>query len=633
MKIVQTIFVLLFFLTAFLNPGLCQAVQEKDKMPNIIYILADDAGYGDFGVFGQKEINTPAIDTMAREGIRFTNHYAGTTVCAPSRCSFLTGKHTGHTFIRGNREMFPEGQLALPPGTRTIASLLRKAGMRTGIIGKWGLGGPGTTGVPTGQGFDDWYGYLCQRQAHSYYPSHLWRNEEKIELDGSQYTHDLFTRRAIEFIHENKDRPFFLYLAYTIPHAKLQVPDLSPYAEKDWEDSQKKYAAMITRMDRDIGKIMTALKRLGIDERTLVVFASDNGPHAEGGADPAFFNSAGGLRGKKRDLYEGGIRVPMVAMWPGRIEPGSKSDHVSAFWDMLPTFAELAGIDAPEGIDGISMVPALMGRPAQQKAHAYLYWEVHEHGGKQAVRINQWKGIRLNVRNRPDGPIELYNRSLDPGEEEDVAAQHPLVVGKISTIMKTARTASPEFPLVGKRNYHFGVYNGWIFSLVFLVSSTALILTGRRANRKELIGILAYCSTNEKFLFILSFTIAAAMFAMAAFLPLWGGTRWFDYGVIVSLVGLSGHMAAWGQFLFRKPGRLMTGGLYAVSRNPKEVFSWIFWSGIGIATVAKPLFLLLLVWMGFRHFVVRVEERVCGLTYGEAYSSYKDRVPRYFLIF
>ncbi|MBB6479452.1 arylsulfatase [Spirochaeta isovalerica] len=364
----------------FMTAKSIYAEKPDDSRPNVIFILADDAGFGDFGSYGQSEILTPNLDRMSEEGIRFTDHYAGAPVCSPSRSALLTGQHTGHTPIRGNKEIQPEGQYPLPAETGTVGTMLQKAGIQTAAIGKWGLGYPGSSGTPDKQGFDYFFGYNCQRQAHDYYPDHIWENEKKLILDGKTYTHDLFTEKALSWIEEERDAPFFLYLAYTIPHAALQVPDLEPYQEKDWPENMKKYAAMITRMDRDIGKILSKLKEQGIDKKTLILFSSDNGPHAEGGADPAYFKSGGPFRGIKRDLYEGGIRIPLIARWPGVIQPERETDHISAFWDFLPTIAEIYSIPLPEGIDGISYLPVLKNQEDNQKEHDYLYWEFHENG-------------------------------------------------------------------------------------------------------------------------------------------------------------------------------------------------------------------------------------------------------------
>lgn len=437
--------------------------------PNIIFILADDLGYGDLGCYGQQVIQTPSIDRMASEGMLFTDAYAGSTVCAPSRCSLMTGLHTGHTYVRGNKEAKPMGQLPLPEDAVTVPKLLKSRGYRTALIGKWGLGGPGSSGTPNNQGFDYFFGYLCQRHAHNYYPEFLFRNDQRVLLankvagerdDGAgvatekvEYSHDLIAQEALQFIEENRELPFFLYLALTIPHANneagrqgMEVPSYGPYADADWPDPQKGHAAMITRMDGDVGRLLEKLEDLGIDEDTLVLFSSDNGPHKEGGADPAFFNSSGPLRGAKRDLYEGGIRVPLVARWPGRIEAGSGTDHVCAFWDFLPTCCDVAGAIPPDNTDGFSFLPTLLGKPEHQRTHRYLYWEFHEQGKKQAVRMGHWKGVRLNVAKDPDGPIELYDLRADPGETADVAGEHPETVARIASLMKVAHRPSEMWP-------------------------------------------------------------------------------------------------------------------------------------------------------------------------------------------
>jgi len=438
------------------------ASKSSVKKPNIIFILADDLGYGDLGCFGQKQIKTPNLDKMAEEGMRLTQHYAGSTVCAPSRCVLMTGLHTGHCLVRGN------ARVPLRPSDVTVAELLKQADYTTGIVGKWGLGEVGSTGIPNKQGFDYWFGYLNQRHAHNYYPTYLWRNEDKVQLKNEvrdvnppggvatkkvEYSHDLFAKAALAFIERSKDGPFFLYLAFTIPHANnearnkgMEVPDYGIYKDKDWPEPQKGHAAMITRMDRDIGGLFAKLKELGIDDNTFVMFSSDNGPHREGGNNPNFNDSNGLLRGIKRDLYEGGIRVPTLARWPGKIKAGSLSDHISGFWDFLPTCTELAGFKAPKDIDGISMLPALLGNSKKQKRHEFLYWEFHEQGKKQAVRMGDWKGIRLNANKKPDGPIELYNLKTDIGEKQNIVDKHPDVVAKIEQYMKTARVPSRDWP-------------------------------------------------------------------------------------------------------------------------------------------------------------------------------------------
>jgi arylsulfatase A-like enzyme len=483
--------------SSILDPRRASGIQDRASSikPNIIFILADDLGYGDLGCYGQETIKTPNLDRMAAGGMRFTDHYAGSTVCAPSRCALMTGLHTGHCWIRGN------ALLPLRPEDVTVAKLLKEAGYATGIIGKWGLGEAGSTGIPNKQGFDYWFGYLNQRHAHNYYPTYLWRNEETVPLKNEvrdvnppggvatkrvEYSHDLFAQEALSFVERNRDRTFFLYLAFTIPHANneagqngMEVPSLEPYADRDWPQPQKGHAAMITRMDRDIGRLFAKLKELGLDRDTLVMFSSDNGPHKEGGGDPTFFRSSGPLRGYKRDLYEGGIRVPMIARWPGKIKASAVSNHVSAFWDFLPTCCELAGVETPQGLDGISMVPTLLGQPDSamdapqstprppsskttdtifsadsatsavrtQKRHEFLYWEFHEQGKKQGVRMDDWKGVRLNVAKDPDGPIELYNLKADIGEKRDVAGQHADIVAKIREHMKIAHAPSEHWPL------------------------------------------------------------------------------------------------------------------------------------------------------------------------------------------
>lgn len=467
--IVQIITSLVFFLSVVA----CQSNREADgtntkQKPNIIYILADDLGYGDLGCYGQTEIKTPNLDNMASAGMRFTQHYAGSTVCAPSRCSLMTGLHTGHSKVRGN------ARVPLGEDDTTIASILNESGYKTGLIGKWGLGDNGTTGAPNLQGFDYFFGYLSQIRAHNFYPDYLWRNTEKVPLDNEiiladkgyakgkgsasrvkkEYSHDLFTSDALNFIQESADSSFFLYLAYTIPHANnehwildehgMEVPDYGIYKDKDWPEAQKGLAAMISRMDGDIGKIKNKLKELGIDKNTLIIFSSDNGPHSEGMNDPEFFESNGKLRGQKRDLYEGGIRVPMIANWPGTISPGQVSNHQSAFWDFLPTACEIADINPPENIDGISFLPELLGE--QQTQHDNLYWEFHEQGGKQALQKGNWKLVVRNVVNDLEPVTELYKLSDDLSEENNLAGENPEMVKQLSDIMKKERVPSKEFP-------------------------------------------------------------------------------------------------------------------------------------------------------------------------------------------
>lgn len=456
-----------------LTPTSC--AQPAKVKPNIIYILADDLGYGDLGCYGQEIIKTPHIDKLAAEGMLFTQHYAGSTVSAPSRSSLLTGLHTGHTYIRGNKEHFPEGQHPLPGNTYTMAKMLKEAGYSTGVFGKWGLGYPGSEGDPNNQGFDEFYGYNCQRIAHHYYPDYLYHNHEKVILKENlgrgkgQYAQDLIQEKTLQFIQNNANRSFFMYVSSLIPHAELVAPNDSIYAiysgifkeenpykgvddganykEGSYGSSQyprTDFAAMVTRIDMYVGQIVAELKRLGIEKNTLIIFTSDNGPHREGGADPDFFKSSGPLRGYKRDLFEGGIRVPMIGSWPGRIKGGVVSNHISAFWDIMPTVKDLAGIKAPIETDGISMVPTLLGKK-HQKPHGYLYWEFHEEGGKLAVRKDDWKGIKLNYAKNPDSKLLLYNLATDLREENNIAEEYPEIVIELEYIMKEARVESEIF--------------------------------------------------------------------------------------------------------------------------------------------------------------------------------------------
>ena len=439
------------------------STSRSSEPPNIILSVADDLGYGDLGAYGQDRIRTPRLDRMANEGLRFTQFYAGSTVCAPSRSVLMDGRHTGHTYIRGNREIQPYGQEPVPDSVVTLAEVLKNAGYRTGLVGKWGLGGPGSEGDPNNQGFDYVFGYLGQRHAHNYYPEFLFRNGERVDVPGNvlpeprrgdgageaiekvTYSHDLFADSALAFIDRNDEVPFFLFLALTIPHANneagdrgMEVPDFGTYEEEEWPETAKGLAAMITRMDADIGRIVDHIRDLGLDESTLVLFTSDNGPHAEGGNDPDFFDSNGALRGIKRDLYEGGIRVPAIAWWPGRIEAGGETDHIAYFADVLPTFANLADAEAPPAIDGIGFLPTLLGRSDQQTAHEYLYWEFYEGGTAQAVRMGRWKSVRA-----PGGAIELYDITADVAESNDIADDHPDIVARIDSIMQAAHEPSP----------------------------------------------------------------------------------------------------------------------------------------------------------------------------------------------
>ena len=424
---------------------------QTQRQPNIIFILADDLGYGDVGYQGQQKIHTPNIDQMAADGMRFSHCYAGTAVCAPSRASLMTGLHTGHTAIRGNRGFKPEGQFPLPDSSLTIATVLQSHGYITGDFGKWGLGYPGSTGTPNKKGFTDFFGYNCQTLAHNYYPDHLWSNTEKISLDRTVYSADLIHEHALQFLKTNKAHPFFLWLSYTIPHAELQVPHDSVYADyvAQFHDTLRAaYAAMVSRLDRYVGEIRAQVQALGLKDNTLILFSSDNGPHREGGNDPDYFNSSGSLRGIKRDLYEGGIREPFVAVFPGVIRPGTNSDRPFAFWDLFPTFEQVAGIPATKNIDGYSILPVLEGHPEKAKQHDYFYWEFHENGGRQAVRWGKWKGIRLNVNTIADPHIELYDLEKDPRETTDIAAQQPGIVRHIKEIMNQAHQSNKDWPLL-----------------------------------------------------------------------------------------------------------------------------------------------------------------------------------------
>lgn len=451
----------------------CQGPEaSEDKPPNIIFILADDLGYGDLGSYGQTQILTPNLDRVAAEGMRFTDTYAGFTVCAPSRSVLMTGQHTGHTRVRRN------GAGPLLPEDVTVAEMLKAAGYTTALIGKWGLGEEESTGAPWLQGFDHFFGYLNQGHAHNYYPEFLWRRDQKVPLRNEvirskrglsgvatkrvDYSHDLMATEALEFVDNNASGPFFLYLAFTIPHANnqaspggsnpdpgagaipdighhrerqgMEVPDAGVYQDRDWPGPQKGTAAMITRMDKDIGRLMDLLKKHGIDENTIVFFSSDNGPHAEGGNDPFFFDSNGPLQGYKRSLHDGGIRVPAIVRWPGKIAAGSVSELIWYFADFMPTVAEVVGVEPAPGIDGVSILPTLLGRE-HNPPDRFLYWGGTP-GNAEAVRWGKWKAVREG----PDKPLELFNLETDIGEEHDVAADNPEVAGKIEAYLKTAVT-------------------------------------------------------------------------------------------------------------------------------------------------------------------------------------------------
>ncbi|TLD70397.1 arylsulfatase [Phragmitibacter flavus] len=460
------------FLLSLLVSASLHAAESK---PNIIFILADDLGYGDLGCYGQQRIKTPNLDRMAEEGMRFTSVYSGATVCAPSRSVLMTGKHTGNTRVRGNAGQNEPARQALRDEDVTVAEVLKDSGYYTGLIGKWGLGdvGGAESGLPRKQGFDEFYGYLNQRHAHNYYPTFLWRNETREKLRNTvpdetpegagksdnklDYTHDLFAEEALKFIKthgENQKQPFFLYLALTTPHANneakqegMEVPDFGDYAKEDWPDAQKGFAAMVSRLDRDVGRVLDRLKELGIDKNTLVIFSSDNGPHKEGGHIPAYFNSAGEFRGIKRDHTDGGIRVPTIAWWPGKVPGGKVSDAVWYFADALPTFGALASGKIPDGLDGLDVTPTLMGEAQPELAERFLYWEFHERGFVQASRWKNWKAIRPE----PNAALTLYDLSKDVKEEVNVASENPEVVEAFESYLKTARTETADWPITAPK--------------------------------------------------------------------------------------------------------------------------------------------------------------------------------------
>lgn len=450
--------------------GHATTAQKAQKKPNVIFILADDLGYGDTEPYGQQKIGTPNITSLAKKGVRFTQFYAGTAVCAPSRCSFLTGLHTGHTAVRGNKTFQPEGQTPLPDSVITFPMLLQKAGYTTAAFGKWGLGFITTSGDPAKKGFGEFYGYNCQTLAHNYYPNHLWHNHDRIDLAGnvesdSVYSADLIHQQAIKFLTAKHDKPFFLYLPYTLPHADVIAPHDAVYdyyvkkfgepavpapktsdGEKHHFDAHPHaaFAAMVARLDKYVGDLLRTVKEADLEENTLVIFTSDNGPHREAGGDPDYFNSSGGLKGIKRDLYEGGIRVPFIAYQKGLTAAGSINDHPAAFWDLFPTFLGMAGVPLTGKTDGLSLLPAFAGKVKEE--HDYFYWELHEAGGKQAVRMNNWKGIRLNV-SKSAAPVELYDLTKDPQETSNIAIRHPDIVKKIEAIMEKAYVSNKDWPL------------------------------------------------------------------------------------------------------------------------------------------------------------------------------------------
>ncbi|WP_246114298.1 arylsulfatase [Rubripirellula tenax] len=458
---------------------------DSPSRPNIIFILTDDLGYGDLGCYGQKLIATPRLDRMAAEGIRFTDFYAGNSVCAPSRSVLMTGQHTGHTHVRGNASGPDMSSQTLRDEDVTVAEVLHDAGYTTALSGKWGLGDQapgGRSGLPRRQGFDFAYGYLNQVHAHNYFPEFLWRNEdqeklrnvvEKVERPYGgfvggwattkvDYSHDLIATEAINFVKregakKEGGKPFFLYLSMTIPHANneatkgvgdgQEVPDYGAYADMDWSNPNKGQAAMISRMDADVGRLMDLLDELGIAENTVVMFSSDNGPHDEGGHDPEMFDPAGPLRGIKRALYEGGIRVPLIVRWPGTTPAGVTSNHIGYFGDLMATVSDLAGTECPDGLDSISFAPTILGKPDQQRQHDYLYWEFYEQGGRQAVRDGNWKAVRMPWMT---GPTQLFDLSIDLGEQDDVADANPDVVKRMEAIMGEAHVAHPNWTVRGR---------------------------------------------------------------------------------------------------------------------------------------------------------------------------------------
>lgn len=451
--------------------GVVGGEATAEERPNLIWIMADDLGYGEVGCYGQEVIATPNLDRMAREGLRFTHFYAGATVCAPSRSVLMTGRHHGHTRVRGNAGQVKPAAQALREGDTTVADALKNTGYHTSLIGKWGLGdvGEAESGLPRKHGFDEFFGYLSQHLAHNHFPEFLWRNEEKIPLrnkvihvgdagggyamEAVQFADDLFADAALTFVKENKAGPLFLYWSMVVPHANNEraqalkngahVPDFGPYAEKNWPDPDKGHAAMITRLDGYVGRMLDTLRELGVAQNTLVIFTSDNGPHNESRHTLSRFAPSGPLSGIKRSLTDGGIRVPMIAWWPGRIAPGGVSDHVGYFGDWMATAAELAGTTTPADSDSISFVPTLLGKPDEQKEHEFLYWEFHEGGFKQAALYKgRWKGIRSG---RPDAPVVVYDQRSDITETTDVAASHPEIADRIGRYLSTARTPSSDW--------------------------------------------------------------------------------------------------------------------------------------------------------------------------------------------
>ena len=445
-----------------------EAKAVKATKPNIIYILADDLGYRDLACFGQTKINTPNIDKMRAEGMKFTQHYAGSTVCGPSRSCLLAGRHTGHTYVRGN------GKIAVRPDPQDIVipRLLKGAGYNTAMIGKSGLACNNQDGdLANNKGFDHFFGLTSHTDAHFYFPPHLWKNGKQVkypnnkQTSGDTFSSTEITKDALQYIERQKDGPFFMHLAYQEPHAGLRAPEefkkmyRGKFDEKpsknrhygDCKEPKTTYAAMVTHLDHNVGLVFKKLKELGLDDNTLVIFASDNGSMNEGGYQREWFKSSGELRGGKRDLYDGGIRTPMIARWPGKVPANSTSDHISAFWDFMPTACELAGVSTPESSDGISMTPTLLGKNDQQKKHKYLYWEFHEGGGKQAIRMGNWKAVRLKTGSVKNPPVELYNLVDDIGESKDLAASYPEIVAEMKKLMEEAHTPSELFKLASEK--------------------------------------------------------------------------------------------------------------------------------------------------------------------------------------
>ena len=468
--ILKTVFVLLICFTGCKETQKTEIASKEEDKPNIVFILVDDMGYGDLGCYGQETLTSPNIDKMASEGMLFTQHYAGSTVCAPSRAALLTGKHTGHTSVRGNS---PEGQL-LADDEITIAELLNGKGYKSAVIGKWGVGNHPEPNDPARNGFEHAYGYVNMWHAHNFYPEFLYRNGVKEILKGNEtdwaydyeegmkegtgvakiketYAVDKLQQDALKFITDNKENPFFLYYCLNIPHANneagyftgdgMEVPNYGEFEAKKWPNQEKGFASTIRIIDNSVAEIEAKLKELGIADNTIIVFVSDNGPHNEGGHKEEYFNSNGIYRGSKRDLYEGGIRVPLIVKWPGKIKPGTVAKNPVATWDFLATFADIVNADVPKNTDGISFLPTLLGNTAEQKQHDYLYWAFYELGGRQAIRAGDWKLIRLNVRDKAIPVVEeLYNINLDPSELKNVVQQNPDKVKELQDLMKKAHT-------------------------------------------------------------------------------------------------------------------------------------------------------------------------------------------------